>query len=375
MRVLLLSPRSVAVKPVVAPAVPVVVELAAVQQVVAQQAELAAVVRPAPVVVELQVQVVALLVQSAVAVRPVELVAVPVVWQAVALPAVARFPSELWSKAAALAVPPWNLPWLRPPLRWPYRRSRWLRLRSRSRCPRSRWPRPRWKWRHLRSRFTRRRFRWPGPQPRFPYRTSTSRYPISAFRASVCPVVSESPAEWSAVHLVPWSVVLPPLWSLTQEPRPLRPVLLSSRLRHPRSRVARLAEGPRVVAPQVAPVRRAEVPVRAVPEQVALVRAVPVRVAPVLVALVRAVPEQMRVLSVAVPRRPVVQVAEPPSEVVRRAALRRPVVPGVAHPSAVVHPSVVAPRSQVAHLPERPWWTRPVSLRVLRWWTRRWSDR
>ena len=96
-KVLHLSPRSVAVKPVVPRVVPVVV---------AQQA----------------------------VVRPVE-PAVPVVWQAVALPEVARFPSELWSKAAG-SVPRWNLPWPRPRRRWLYLRSRWLRLPSRSRCPR-----------------------------------------------------------------------------------------------------------------------------------------------------------------------------------------------------------------------------------------------
>jgi hypothetical protein len=128
-KVLHLSPRSVAVKPVV-PVVAVqqavVVPVVAVQQavvvpvepavvpVVAQQAE-RVVVRPAVVRPVLAV------------VRPVE-PAVPVVWQAVALPEVARFPSELWSKAAG-SVPRGNLPWPRPRWRWLYRRSRWLRLR------------------------------------------------------------------------------------------------------------------------------------------------------------------------------------------------------------------------------------------------------
>lgn len=111
-KVLHLSPRSVAVQQaVVRPVEPAVVA------VVAQQAE-RAVVRP--VLVE------------RVVVRPVE-PAVPVVWQTVALPEAARFPSELWSKAAG-SVPRWNLPWPRPRWRWLYRRSRWLRLPSRSRC-------------------------------------------------------------------------------------------------------------------------------------------------------------------------------------------------------------------------------------------------
>lgn len=118
-KVLHLSPRSVAVKPVV-PQV-VAVQQAVVRPVVpvvAQQAE-RVVVRPA-------------VVRPLAVVRPVE-PAVPVVWQAVALPEAARFPSELWSKAAG-SVPRWNLPWPRPRWRWLYRRSRWLRLPSRSRC-------------------------------------------------------------------------------------------------------------------------------------------------------------------------------------------------------------------------------------------------
>jgi hypothetical protein len=126
-KVLHLSPRSVAVKPVVPQVVAVQQAVVrpvepAVVPVVAPQAE-RVVVRPAvvrPVLVELAV------------VRPVE-PAVPVVWQAVALPEVARFPSELWSKAAG-SVPRWNLPWPRPRWRWLYRRSRWLRLPLRSRC-------------------------------------------------------------------------------------------------------------------------------------------------------------------------------------------------------------------------------------------------
>ena len=181
----------------------------------------------------------------------------------------------------------------------------------------------------------------------------------------MCPVVSESPAEWSAVHLVPLSAVHPPLWSLMQEPRPLRPVLLLSRLRHLQSRVAALrAEGLPAALP-VVPGRAAVLRVQVVRVQVVLEQAV----------LVRAVP-------VAVPRRPVVRVAEPPPEAVRQAALRAvpvAVPPWVAVRRWVAVPPPVAvrqaePRSGVAHLSELRWWTRPVCLPERRWWTRRWSD-
>jgi hypothetical protein len=170
-------------------------------------------------------------------------------------------------------------------------------------------------------------------------------------------VVPACQAELSAVH--------PPLWSLMQEPRPLRPVLLLSRPRHLQSRVAALrAEGLPAALPVVpgrAAVLRVQVVLeQAVPEQAVLVRAVPV----------------------AVPRRPVVRVAEPPPEAVRQAALRAvpvAVPPWVAVRRWVAVPPPVAvrqaePRSRVAHLRERPWWTRPVCLPELRWWTRRWSD-
>jgi hypothetical protein len=188
-------------------------------------------------------------------------------------------------------------------------------------------------------------------------------------------VVPACQAELSAVHLVPLSAVHPPLWSLMQEPRPLRPVLLLSRLRHLQSRVAALrAEGlpaalpvvpGRAAVPQVVPGRAAVLRVQVVRVQVVLEQAV----------LVRAVP-------VAVPRRPVVRVAEPPPEAVRQAALRAvpvAVPPWVAVRRWVAVPPPVAvrqaePRSRVAHLRERPWWTRPVCLPELRWWTRRWSD-
>lgn len=157
----------------------------------------------------------------------------------------------------------------------------------------------------------------------------------------------------------------PPLWSLMQEPRPLRPVLLLSRLRHLQSRVAALrAEGLPAALPVVpgrAAVLRVAVRVQVVLEQVVLEQAVLVR---------------------AVPRRPVVRVAEPPPAAVRQAALRAvpvAVPPWVAVRRWVAVPPPVAvrraePRSRVAHLRERPWWTRPVCLPELRWWTRRWSD-
>jgi hypothetical protein len=173
-------------------------------------------------------------------------------------------------------------------------------------------------------------------------------------------VVPACQAELSAVHLVPLSAVHPPRWSLMPEPRPLRPVLLLSRLRHLQSRVAALrAEG----LPAALPV---------VPGRAAVLRAAVLRVA----VRVQVVLEQ------AVPRRPVVRVAEPPPEAVRQAALRAvpvAVPPWVAERRWVAVPPPVAvrqaePRSRVAHLRERPWWTRPVCLPELRWWTRRWSD-
>lgn len=189
----------------------------------------------------------------------------------------------------------------------------------------------------------------------------------------MCPVVPAFQAELSAVHLVPLSAVHPPLWSLMQEPRPLRPVLLLSRPRHLQSRVAALrAEGLPAVL-RVVPGRAAVL--RVAVRVVVLEQAVPVQAVPVRVVLVRAVP-------VAVPRRPVVRVAEPPPEAVRLAALRAvpvAVPPWVAVRRWVAVPPPVAvrqaePRSRVAHLPELPWWTRPVCLPELHWWTRRWSD-
>jgi hypothetical protein len=161
-------------------------------------------------------------------------------------------------------------------------------------------------------------------------------------------VVPACQAELSAGHLVPLSAVHPPLWSLMQEPRPLRPVLLLSRLRHLQSRVV----------PGRPAVLRAAVRVQVVLEQAVPVRAVPV----------------------AVPRQPVVRVAEPPPGAVRQAALRavplavprRPAVPVAEPPPGAVRQA--EPRSRLAHLRELPWWTRPVCLPELRWWTRRWSD-
>jgi hypothetical protein len=143
----------------------------------------------------------------------------------------------------------------------------------------------------------------------------------------------------SVAHPVPWSAVLPPLCSLTQEPRPLRPARLSSRLRHPLWPVELPAE------PRVVPVRQAEVLLVA-----ALVQVVPEQAAPV-----RAVPVETRVLSVAVPRWPVVRGAEPPPVAVQPVALRQ--VPVVVHPwvvvlrSVVARPWVVVLRSVVVH----PW--------------------
>lgn len=166
--------------------------------------------------------------------------------------------------------------------------------------------------------------------------------------------------------------MLPPLWSLTQEPRPLRPALLLSRRQHPLSPVVK----PRVAVP----VQAEQAPVAQVREVlVQVVRAVPVREVQA-----RVVPAETRALLAAVPRRPVLREAEPPPVVVPQAVL--PQVPAVVHPSvavlrsAVVHPLVAVPqpvaarRSPAADLLELPWWTQPVSLRALRWWTHRSSD-
>lgn len=192
---------------------------------------------------------------------------------------------------------------------------------------------------------------------------------------------------------VPRSAVLPQQWSLMQEPRPPRPVVPLSKLRHRRWPAAEL---PAAAVPRVVPERQAEVlPVAA------LVRVVPERAAQV--------PVEMWVLSAAVPRQPVVRVAEPLSAAVPQAVLRQ--VPVAVHPSAAVsrlvvalrsvavprlvaalplvavprlvgvRPLVVAPRLVavppwlVAHLQALRWWMQPVCLRALRWWTRRWWDR
>ncbi len=175
---------------------------------------------------------------------------------------------------------------------------------------------------------------------------------------------------------VPRSAVLPQQWSLMQEPRPPRPVVPLSKLRHRRWPAAEL---PAAAVPRVVPERAAQVPV------------------------------EMWVLSAAVPRQPVVRVAEPLSAAVPQAVLRQ--VPVAVHPSAAVsrlvvalrsvavprlvaalplvavprlvgvRPLVVAPRLVavppwlVAHLQALRWWMQPVCLRALRWWTRRWWDR
>ncbi|KRD06664.1 hypothetical protein ASE48_11875 [Mycobacterium sp. Root265] len=127
----------------------------------------------------------------------------------------------------------------------------------------------------------------------------------------MCPAVRASPAESSAAHPAPLWAVLPPLWSLTLEPRRLRPARLSSRLRHPPWPVA---VRPAEAVPRVAPVRQAEVPPVAV-----LVQVVPVR----------AVQVETRVLSVAVLRRPVARVAVLPPVAVPPVAL--PQAPVVVH--------------------------------------------
>jgi hypothetical protein len=126
----------------------------------------------------------------------------------------------------------------------------------------------------------------------------------------------------SAVRPVPLWAVLPPLWSLTQEPRPLRPAPLLSRLPHPLSAVA---------APPVEPAQAEVLPVVAPREEVLPVVA--------RAAQERAVPAEMRARSVAVPRRPVAPEVELPPVAVRQAALRQaPVValPWVGVPRLVV---------------------------------------
>ncbi len=195
----------------------------------------------------------------------------------------------------------------------------------------------------------------------------------------MCPAVSAFPGELSVAPPVLRSAVLPPQWSLMQEPRPPRPVVPLSTLRHRRWPEEVL---PAAVLP-VAPERRAVAAlVQVVPEQVAQVRAGPV---------------QTQVPSVAVPRRPVQRVAEPPPEAARQAALRQ--VPEVAPRLVVAARLVVAPLlvvalplvevprlvvarplaavapSRAARLPVLRWWTQPVCRRELRWWTLRWSDR
>ncbi len=205
----------------------------------------------------------------------------------------------------------------------------------------------------------------------------------------MCPAVSAFPGELSVAPPVPRSAVLPQQWSLMQEPRPPRPVVPLSKLR--------LRRWPEAVLPAAVP--------RVVPERQAVVAAL-VRVVPERAAQV---PVEMRVLSAAVPRQPVVRVAEPLSAAVPRAVLRQ--VPVAVHPSVevprlvvalplvavprlvVVHPLVAVPRLVVAlplvvaprlvavppwlvaHLPALRWSTQPVCLRALRWWTRRWWDR
>lgn len=349
----LLPRRSVAVTPVVVPAVPAVPAAVEVQVVV---------VVLVPVVVARQAEAEPALVVAAVALVPV-VVALQVVAELPAVPVaervVARFPSEQWSKgvpvAAAWAALRSSLPWPRLRWKWLCRRLRWLRLLSRSRCRRLRWP-------HPRSRFTRRRSRWPGPQPRFRCPISTSRYPISAFRASMCPPVPVFPAELSVAPPVPRSAVLRQQWSLMQEPRPPRPVVPLSKLRHRRWPEAVLA----AAVPRVVPERQA-----AVPPVAALVQVVPERAAQV--------PEEMWVLSAAVPRQPVLRVAEPPSAAVPQAVLRPVpvgVLPLVAVPRLVVaRPLAAVAPSRAARLPVLRWWTQPVCRRELRWWTLRWSDR
>ncbi|CAM3647106.1 hypothetical protein MYFR107205_20755 [Mycolicibacterium frederiksbergense] len=202
----------------------------------------------------------------------------------------------------------------------------------------------------------------------------------------MCPPVPVFPAELSVAPPVPRSAVLRQQWSLMQEPRPPRPVVPLSKLRHRRWPEAVLA----AAVPRVVPERQA-----AVPPVAALVQVVPERAAQV--------PEEMWVLSAAVPRQPVLRVAEPPSAAVPQAVLRPVpvgVLPLVAVPRLVVAlplvevpqlvvtlPLVEVPRlvvarplaavapSRAARLPVLRWWTQPVCRRELRWWTLRWSDR
>ncbi|WNG80387.1 hypothetical protein C6A86_019405 [Mycobacterium sp. ITM-2016-00316] len=108
------------------------------------------------------------------------------------------------------------------------------------------------------------------------------------------------PGELSVAPPVPRSAVHPQQWSLMQEPRPPRPVVLLSKLRHRRWPEAVLP----AAVPRVVPERQAEEPpVAEVPPVAALVQVVPERAAQV--------PVEMWVLSAAVPRQPVVRVAEP----------------------------------------------------------------
>ena len=246
----LLPRQSVGVTQAPVPVVPVAVELRVALAVVVPA-------EPGPVAVELQavlvvvlrvvaVPAVVLAAQAPAVARPV--VQAAVVPRVVVVPAEGLFPSEPWLRVlpAAWAVLPWSLPrlclpsrwlcrrlrWPHPPSRWPCRRLRWLLLPCRLRYLLSRSLRPRWKWPHLLSRFTHRRSRWLDPRPRFPCRISTSRCPISAFRASVCPAVREFPVQSSAVPPVPRLAVHPLLSSLTRARRHPRRVRSPFRLRH-----------------------------------------------------------------------------------------------------------------------------------------------
>ena len=195
----------------------------------------------------------------------------------------------------------------------------------------------------------------------------------------MCPVVPAFPVELSVAPPAPRSAVLPRPWSLMPEQRPPLPVAPLSKLRHRRWPEAVLP----AAVPRVVPEQQAEVPPVA-----ALVRVVPERAA--------LVPVQTRLLSVAVPRQPVLRVAEPQPAPVPQAVLRQvpvavlrqvPVVvprsvgvrpwvaalPSVAVPRSVgVRPSVAVPRSRAARPPELLWWTQPVCLRERHWWMPRW---
>ncbi|MEX7468818.1 hypothetical protein AB4Z39_03795, partial [Mycobacterium adipatum] len=157
-------------------------------------------------------------------------------------------------------------------------------------------------------------------------------------------MVPAFPVELSVAPPAPRSAVLPRPWSLMPEQRPPLPVAPLSKLRHRRWPEAVLP----AAVPRVVPEQQAEVPPVA-----ALVRVVPERAA--------LVPVQTRLLSVAVPRQPVLRVAEPQLAPVPQAVLRQvPVVvprsvgvrpwvaalPSVAVPRSVgVRPSVAVPRS------------------------------